>query len=155
MKGRIGVDLDGTLAEYHGWTDHREIGKPIPKMVERVRAWIAAGYEVVIVTARLNSAGGGQERLEISHAIGRWLQEHGLPYMHATSEKDYAMIEIWDDRAVKVEFNSGRAVPDHLELLDAIEMTCMEGLEVEGENATVRAIATMIETARRKSCPRS
>lgn len=43
--GWIGVDLDGTLAEYHGWDDGR-IGAPIPKMVQRVKQWLAEGKEV-------------------------------------------------------------------------------------------------------------
>ena len=34
--------LDGTLAEYHGWGDGG-IGKPIPAMVNRVKAWLEAG----------------------------------------------------------------------------------------------------------------
>ena len=38
-KGWIGVDLDGTLAEYHGWQGIEHIGEPIPKMMARVRRW--------------------------------------------------------------------------------------------------------------------
>jgi hypothetical protein len=33
----VGVDLDGTLAEYHGFKGPEHIGKPIPKMVARVK----------------------------------------------------------------------------------------------------------------------
>jgi hypothetical protein len=32
--GWIGVDLDGTLAIYGGWTGPRSIGEPVPKMLE-------------------------------------------------------------------------------------------------------------------------
>ncbi len=42
-KGWIGVDLDGTLAEYHGWVSPDNIGKPIPQMVARVKNLIAEG----------------------------------------------------------------------------------------------------------------
>ena len=37
-SGWIGVDLDGTLAEYHGWKGSEHIGPPIPLMVERVKS---------------------------------------------------------------------------------------------------------------------
>ena len=33
MKDCIYVDLDGTLAEHHGWKGVDHIGKPIPAMV--------------------------------------------------------------------------------------------------------------------------
>ena len=36
----IGVDLDGTLAEWDGWKGHEHIGPPIPAMLERVKRWI-------------------------------------------------------------------------------------------------------------------
>ena len=51
--GWIGVDLDGTLAEYHGWHDDGRIGKPILPMVARVKKWLAEGKEVRIVTERV------------------------------------------------------------------------------------------------------
>jgi hypothetical protein len=37
MKGWIGVDLDGTLAESTKWVSPSHIGEPIHKMVERVK----------------------------------------------------------------------------------------------------------------------
>ena len=52
MKDWIGVDLDGTLAEYHGWNDGK-IGEPIQLMVERVKRWLAEGKSVRIMTARV------------------------------------------------------------------------------------------------------
>ena len=33
----IGVDLDGTLAEYHDWIGIHHIGRPITPMIERVQ----------------------------------------------------------------------------------------------------------------------
>lgn len=39
--GWIGVDLDGTLAEYGGWKGADHIGAPVPAMLARVRAWLA------------------------------------------------------------------------------------------------------------------
>ena len=52
-EGWIGIDLDGTLAEYDGWKGVEHIGKPIPSMVERVKAWIIEGKDVRIFTARV------------------------------------------------------------------------------------------------------
>ena len=59
MRGWIGVDLDGTLAEYHGWNG--SIGKPIAPMVDRVKRWLAEGVEVRIMTARVSNRGGYSE----------------------------------------------------------------------------------------------
>ena len=54
MSGWIGVDLDGTLAEYGGWKGPDHIGPPVPKMLERVKSWIAEGRDVRIFTARVD-----------------------------------------------------------------------------------------------------
>lgn len=43
MQGWIGVDLDGTLAEYDEWRGIDHIGTPIEPMAARVRRWIAQG----------------------------------------------------------------------------------------------------------------
>lgn len=56
-SGWIGVDLDGTLAEYNGWQGIDHIGKPIPKMVNRVKKWLSEGVQVKIFTARLHAHG--------------------------------------------------------------------------------------------------
>ena len=48
MSGWIGVDLDGTLAEYHEWVGIHHIGKPIPLMLERVKKWLAQGKDAKI-----------------------------------------------------------------------------------------------------------
>lgn len=64
-SGWIGVDLDGTIAEYHGWVSPTHIGAPIPKMVERVKVWLSEGKEVRIFTARVFPGGRvSEEELE-------------------------------------------------------------------------------------------
>ncbi|MEI8285241.1 MAG: hypothetical protein WCG52_09650, partial [bacterium] len=50
QPGWIGVDLDGTLAEFIG--DMSFIGEPIMPMLNRVKTWLANGREVRIFTAR-------------------------------------------------------------------------------------------------------
>lgn len=113
VSGWIGVDLDGTLAEYHGWGDGG-IGKPIPAMVNRVKAWLEAGVTVKIVTARVgftcrsdferNAMKGQRDMIDAwcLHVFGQKLE--------ITASKDLAMIELWDDRAVQVIMNTGEPV---------------------------------------------
>jgi len=103
--GWIGVDLDGTLAEY----DHEDvfpaIGAPIPAMVARVKEWLSRGQRVKIMTAR---AGRYDGRNEAILAVMEWTEMHIGTRLDVTNEKDYQMIELWDDRAVRVEANTGR-----------------------------------------------
>jgi hypothetical protein len=97
----IGVDLDGTLAEYSDWIGIEHIGKPIPLMVERVKDWIAEGKQVKIFTARVTH---GQEAIQYIH---KWLLAQGLPELDVTNVKDFNMVELWDDRCVGVITNTG------------------------------------------------
>lgn len=112
-EGWIGVDLDGTLAVYNGWMDG-VIGEPIPLMVERVKVWLRAGITVKIVTARVGRPEPGRvlntrEKIEeIRRQIEDWCEEHIGQKLEVTNEKDYAMVELWDDRVVRVEQNTGR-----------------------------------------------
>jgi len=110
MSGWRGVDLDGTLAEYHhgdlrthGWT---YIGPPVPAMVERVKQWLAQGDEIRIFTARVSEEHPG-ELAKIREAIENWCEEHIGQKLIVTNVKDYSMFELWDDRAVQVIPNTG------------------------------------------------
>ncbi len=118
MPGWIGVDLDGTLAEYHGWVSEDHIGAPITQMVERVKRWLREGKDVRIFTARVD---GGEVALsmgveegvhfrDVEHVkstIRAWCVEHIGQELPITNVKDFGMIELWDDRAVQVEKNTG------------------------------------------------
>lgn len=101
--GWIGVDLDGTLAEYGGWQGAQHIGAPIPQMVERVKAWVREGREVRIFTARVS-----QGNLDAYADIREWCVRHIGVALPITAMKDYGMIELWDDRAVQVIPNTGQ-----------------------------------------------
>jgi hypothetical protein len=104
-RGWHGVDLDGTLAEYHGWKGMADIGKPIAPMVEQVRAWLKAGEEVRIVTARV----GDHDWLSVGlPAVQDWCIGQFDRILTVTNVKDFGMIDLWDDRAVCVEHNTGR-----------------------------------------------
>jgi hypothetical protein len=102
-SGWIGVDFDGTLAEYHGYVPGGRFGEPIPLMMERVRGWVAERVTVKIVTARAADP-------DEARKVQDWCEQHGLPRLEVTDKKDFAMIELWDDRAVTVEFNTGRSL---------------------------------------------
>lgn len=108
-QGWIGVDLDGTLAYYDEWRGLEHIGEPIPAMVERVKRWLAEGRDVRIFTARVSSLNGGEARTAYI-AIKHWCSEHLGRTLPITNEKDFGMIELWDDRAVQVRANAGEPV---------------------------------------------
>lgn len=100
QSGWIGVDFDGTLAFYESgqWP---KIGRPIEPMVVRVRRWLEAGLEIRIFTARASDM--DQVRL-----IEFWCKEHLGQTLPVTDRKDFSMVELWDDRAIRVEKNTGR-----------------------------------------------
>jgi len=105
----IGVDLDGTLAFYDGWKGIDDIGEPIPAMVHRVREWLARGIKVKVFTARIAVSNQVQRELAIL-AIKTWTKAHLGASLEVTNVKDLDMVELWDDRAVQVEANTGRLI---------------------------------------------
>jgi hypothetical protein len=116
MSGWIGVDLDGTLARYEHGQGIDTIGEPIAPMVKRVQEWIDKGIDVKVVTARVAAQGGSNsdgivDDLEFATAqrtmIQDWCLEHIGTMLYVTATKDFMMIELWDDRAVRVVTNTG------------------------------------------------
>lgn len=105
----IGVDLDGTLAEYNGWISIYHIGDPIPVMVARIKYWIDQGCRVKIFTARVTEYPGQEQRLaSVRKTIEEWCEKHIGHRLEITNVKDFGMIELWDDRAVRVTKNTGQ-----------------------------------------------
>lgn len=106
MHGWIGVDFDGTLATYEKGMAPT-LGAPIPQMVERVQNWLARGIDVKIVTARAShpSFTHGDKA-----AMEQWCLQHIGFVLDITCQKDYEMVELWDDRVVQVETNTGRVI---------------------------------------------
>lgn len=107
--GWIGVDLDGTLAHYDTWRGPTHIGAPVPAMVERVKRWRDEGREVRIFTARV-AEGDGRKLDKVRQAIEQWCADNLGFCPEITNVKDWGMVELWDDRAVTVEANTGRAL---------------------------------------------
>lgn len=106
----IAVDLDGTLAHYVSGQGVKFVGAPIPAMVERVKAWLADGKLVKIFTARVCGLRGPEDRQEQVSMIQAWCLEHIGQSLEVTAVKDFHMIELWDDRAHRVEKNTGRVL---------------------------------------------
>lgn len=103
----IAVDLDGTLAEYNGFKGPTSIGQPIPAMVERLKAWRAAGRKVCIFTARI----APQEERDLRKtydAVKQWCVEHLGEALPITCIKHHGIAEFYDDRAYGVEKNTGK-----------------------------------------------
>lgn len=100
MSGWIGVDLDGTLAHYSGWKGPAHVGEPVPEMMERVKAWLSEGKHVKIFTARASDP-------HQIKPVREWLEKHGIGHLEITNVKDFAMVELWDDRAIQVIPNTG------------------------------------------------
>lgn len=124
--GWIGVDLDGTLAEYTSWVDASHIGKPVHAMLIRVKAWLSEGEEVRIFTARIypinTCVRPGQmllfqpvterdrDAIIALRAIQQWCAAFVGAALPVTNVKDYGMKMLYDDRCTQVESNTGRLI---------------------------------------------
>nr|WP_320013592.1 hypothetical protein [uncultured Desulfobacter sp.] len=96
-----GVDLDGTLAIWNETSTLDHIGAPIPAMVDMVCRMVDNGIRVKIFTAR------ACDPAQIPK-IRAWMNQNGLPDLEITNVKDYYMERLYDDRAIRVERNTGR-----------------------------------------------
>jgi hypothetical protein len=106
--GWIGVDLDGTLAYYDEWMNIDRIGEPIPSMLQRVKDWLSQGITVKIFTARV-AFPSDREFIETqTRFIQDWCEKYVGQKLDVTCMKDFAMLELWDDRCIQVVTNTGR-----------------------------------------------
>lgn len=105
-KRRVCLDLDGVLAEYHGWDDSDHIGAPIPGALEFAKS-VAKLADIIIFTGRCSDEPGdrdvvsglspGQMRIKVV----AWLEKHGFPFadVYIGQGKPRASAFI-DDRAI-------------------------------------------------------
>jgi hypothetical protein len=123
----VGVDLDGTLAVHPDWEgfDPYRIGPPVLRMVDRVKAWIAAGIDVRVFTARASDNDPA-----VVKCIQDWCEKHVGKRLPVTCTKDYQMIELWDDRAVQVIRNTGIAW----------DRDVLQGLDLDGRIAACKEV---------------
>jgi len=111
FNGWIAVDFDGTLVEYDKWVSATNIGAPIQPMVDRVKLWLSEGKDVRIFTARVYAPTDDYVRQDDAArallAIQDWCFAMFQRVLPVTCVKDFGMIELWDDRCVQLERNTG------------------------------------------------
>ena len=127
----IGVDFDGTIAfNVLNRTDPYVLGEPIPEMVNRVKDWIAKGFTVKLLTARMNvrsSTGTNRDICKMNLLLRAWCLKHIGVELECTNSKDGWMEVLWDDRAVTVTPNSGTSPLYSLALESRDEKPSIEG----------------------------
>jgi histidinol phosphatase-like enzyme len=128
----IAIDLDGTLAQYAGWMGCDSIGSPVPAMVDRIKHYQDKGLEIRIFTARAGVYehytyamdqgwfnGHNHDHyadiildlyMQTIKPIEDWCETHFGQRFTVTAMKDMEMLELWDDRAIRVEMNTGQIV---------------------------------------------
>ena len=141
-KGWYGFDLDGTLAKYDGWKGIDHIGEPVEPMVDLIRKMHDEGKIVKILTARVapredieirpnpyptdqavyDAVGrDNEERYRDIYRAPKWIARYfisdwclkNLGFLpEITHEKDYLMLELYDDRVKQVVPNEGLLVED-------------------------------------------
>ncbi len=98
-KGAIACDFDKTIA-FH--VDGQEVlGKPIPRMLRRIKAHLAGGENVEIFSARASNAKAIAD-------IQDWTEEHLGKRLPAGNVKKPYFYKFYDDKAEGVEPNTGR-----------------------------------------------
>lgn len=144
QTGWVGIDLDGTLAEYHGMPKDRSIGKPIGPCVQAVKNLLSRGIEVRIVTARacsdhVNVDGvPAQDRDEICK-VERWCEEHIGQKLPVVFWKDRRMVELWCDRSIQMIPNEG--IPIVIKSIPVVRIAEKIYLWAKAHNWTAPVIA--------------
>jgi hypothetical protein len=113
IKGTVCIDLDGVLAEYHGWKQNSSnpIGKPLPGAVEFL-GLVGQDYSIVIHTTRPWAASTNEHTYGIQ-CVRTWLKTYcsHLPHFvferikSSGSEKPKALVYI-DDRGFRFTGNN-------------------------------------------------
>ena len=112
----VAVDFDGTLHYRLPGAQLEELGPPVKKMVARVKKWLSEGKQVKLLTARVSDAPKRELAPEdvpayVAHQrliLAEWCKEHIGQELPMTASKDVYMYQLWDDRAVAIEGNTGK-----------------------------------------------
>ena len=94
------IDFDRTLATHKTSWGIEKMGKPIPKMMEKVKKLLQAGEKIKIFTARAGYPGQKKK-------VQDWLEKYGLPRLPVTNVKGDDVKFILDDKARQVKENTG------------------------------------------------
>jgi len=84
------IDLDGTLAEYHGWKGWEHIGKPVTKAVELVKMLHDEETRIIVFTCRMNKTMNkisGIDTVKMEGQILMWLIDHELSFCEVSSDE--------------------------------------------------------------------
>lgn len=111
----MGVDFDGTLHLRPRDKPLTVLGPPLQPMVDLVKEWLANGMKVKIFTARASNVGlaigpNGREPEKQVALIEEWCEKYVGQKLEVTCEKDGFMYQLYDDRAVCVEHNTGNII---------------------------------------------
>lgn len=100
MAPTIGIDLDGTIAQYDGWRGHTSIGPLLPGAIEFLHELKRRGYQLVLFSARACD-------IEGRRAIAAYLIENKIMELFEgiTHEKLYKFAAFVDDRAIAFKGN--------------------------------------------------
>ena len=77
-------------------------------MVEIAKAFLSAGRQIKIVTARVCSTQPEGDAEKAREAIEAWSEAFLGQKVEVTAEKDWNLIKLYDDRCIQVEHNTGR-----------------------------------------------
>lgn len=97
----IGIDFDRTIAHRQSGQDIYDLGEPVQPMLQFVKSLLAEGYDVRIFTARHAS---NPQTLPLVEA---WCEKHIGRKIPITSVKDNQCEAIFDDKAFRVQQNTG------------------------------------------------
>jgi capsule biosynthesis phosphatase len=122
------MDIDGTLTE--GETSDYAGAAPNAAVVERLRAYHADGFEIVLHTARnmrTHESSLGKITAKTVPGILDWLARHNIPYDEIWVGKPWCGRQGFyvDDKAVR---------PDEFERMSYDEIRELLALEPEGED---------------------
>ena len=110
QKGKVLVDLDGTLAHYDEWKGLEHIGEPVEAMLNHVKYWLKNAVNVWIFTARASHIYDMDyhEYLDkVKGPIDDWCRKHIGQVLPITCTKDFEVAVMLDDRAIQVQHNTG------------------------------------------------
>lgn len=147
-RGYHGVDFDGTLARYEGWEVNGDVlGEPVPAMLARVLHWRRNGEDVRIITARAAVESPNHQRDVI--AIGDWCERHVGERLPVQAHKCFRMIDLWDDRAVSVEMNTGYrlARTGEMAMRHGDPLTGLQEIELDEGTICPRTLSVIEECA--------
>ena len=105
MAKRIIIDLDGTLTLDEAGVPYAEKLPNIP-VIERLRAYEAEGFEIVVSTARnMRTYAGdvGKINLHTLPIVLDWLRRHGVPHDEVLVGKPWCGTDGFyvDDKAIR------------------------------------------------------